>query len=91
MQMLLSPCRQRCTNLRHGDMCLKETLLFSHLIAVSLVLVRSSCAAACILVSMQVYGQHLPFLFSKSTLKILPYAFLELEVSAFTTYNLIYS
>jgi hypothetical protein len=36
-------------------------------------------------------GQHLPFLFSTSTLEILPYAFLELQGSAFTTYNLIYS
>jgi len=36
-------------------------------------------------------GQHLPFLCSTSTLEILPYAFLEIQGSAFTTDNLIYS
>jgi len=50
--MLLSPCRKRCTNLRHGNICLKEPLLFSHLIVDSLVLVRSGCVVTGILVSM---------------------------------------
>jgi|LGVF01.1.fsa_nt_gb hypothetical protein len=52
MYMLQSPCRKRCTNVRHGIFYLKETLLFSPLIAISFILVRSGCKVAGILVSM---------------------------------------
>ena len=94
MHILQSPCRKRCTKVRHGEMRFKETLLFSppdRSIVGPGQVGLCGCWYSCKHGVSAGSGQHLPFLCSTSTLEIVPYAFLELQGSAFTTDNLIYS